>query len=282
VVRRGLGRGLNSLIPTTGEEVEVREIPIDDINPSPYQPRQNFDEQAFGELVASVKEYGLIQPIVVRPVGASFELIAGERRWRAAKEAGLKRLPAIIKPSSDIEALEMALIENIQREDLDALEEAAAYYQLIQEFNLTQEELSKRVGKSRSTVANTLRLLQLPDPVKKLIREKKISSGHARALLALPDEKSQMKMAQRIIADGLTVRQAENMAVFWQNKAEARRKKSVEKPELFKEYEKVLGKKFNTKVIIRFKDEKGKVEIAFNSREELVRIVNDIVNFSER
>jgi ParB family chromosome partitioning protein len=282
VVRRGLGRGLNSLIPTVGEEIEVREIPIDDINPSPYQPRQNFDKEAFSELVASVKEYGLIQPIVVRPVGVGFELIAGERRWRAAKEAGLKRLPAIIKYSSDIEALEIALIENIQREDLDALEEAAAYYQLIQEFNLTQEELSKRVGKSRSTVANTLRLLQLPDPVKKLIREKKISSGHARALLALPDEKSQVKMAQRIIADGLTVRQTENMAVFWRNKAGGERKEKVEKPELFKEYEKVLGRKFNTKVVIRFKDEKGKVEITFNSREELVRIVNDIVDFSER
>lgn len=251
----------------------LQDIPISKIIPNPNQPRKQFDEEAFEELLASVKAHGLIQPVVVRPSGSLYELVVGERRWRAAKAAGLATVPAIIRESTDIEAIELAIIENVQRQDLNPLEEAAAYYHLVEDFDFKQEEIAQRVGKKRSTVANTMRLLKLPEAVKEMLIEGKISAGHARTVLALPTDELQIKLAERVMSAGLTVRQTEALANLWQNPAAAQQKKEPT-PMHYRIKARDLSKKYSAKVKVKLLGEKGRVEIHFKSEDELQRILN--------
>jgi len=211
--RSGLGKGLSSLIPADVETdgSTFREIDIDAVVPNRYQPRDHFDEETLSSLAASIAEVGVIQPIVVRSTDEGYELIAGERRWRAARRANLPSVPALIRDSDDLGSLETAVVENLHRQDLNALEEAAAYQQLIEDFGLTQEEVATRVGRSRSSVANTIRLLQLSGSVQRLVIEGQLSAGHARALLATPDHAEQERLAQQIVSERLTVREIENL-----------------------------------------------------------------------
>ena len=211
--RSGLGKGLSSLIPADVETdgSTFREIDIDAVVPNRYQPRDHFDEETLSSLAASIAEVGVIQPIVVRSTDEGYELIAGERRWRAARRANLPSIPALIRDSDDLGSLETAVVENLHRQDLNALEEAAAYQQLIEDFDLTQEEVATRVGRSRSSVANTIRLLQLSGSVQRLVIEGQLSAGHARALLAAPDHAEQERLAQQIVSERLTVREIENL-----------------------------------------------------------------------
>jgi ParB family chromosome partitioning protein len=211
--RSGLGKGLSSLIPADVETdgSTFREIDVDAVVPNRYQPRDHFDEETLSSLAASIAEVGVIQPIVVRATDEGYELIAGERRWRAARRANLPSIPAIIRDSDDLGSLETAVVENLHRQDLNALEEAVAYQQLIEDFNFTQEQVATRVGRSRSAVANTIRLLQLPGAVQRLVIEGQLSAGHARALLATADSAEQERVAQRIVRDRLTVRETEEL-----------------------------------------------------------------------
>ena len=211
--RSGLGKGLSSLIPADVETdgSTFREIDVDAVVPNRYQPRDHFDEETLSSLAASIAEVGVIQPIVVRATDEGYELIAGERRWRAARRANLPSIPAIIRDSDDLGSLETAVVENLHRQDLNALEEAAAYQQLIEDFNFTQEQVATRVGRSRSAVANTIRLLQLPGAVQRLVIEGQLSAGHARALLATADPAEQERVAQRIVREHLTVRETEEL-----------------------------------------------------------------------
>lgn len=214
--RSGLGRGLGALIPSDlagGADGDLlRELALSSIEPNRYQPREHFDEAALVSLSDSIRELGVLQPVLVRPIEGEderFELIAGERRWRAARKAGLSHIPAIVRPVNDTSSLEQALVENLHRSDLNPLEEGAAYQQLMEEFGFTQEQVAARVGKSRSTVANTLRLLQLPTFSQRLVAEGQISAGHARALLGTPDRTLQDQLARRVVAENLSVRQIE-------------------------------------------------------------------------
>ncbi len=213
--RSGLGRGLGALIPseaaaTDAGPLRLTEIPVSGIATNPHQPRRTFDEEALAALTASVRELGVLQPILVRPLGDDrFELVAGERRWRAAKRAGLPSVPAIVREVDDTTSLEHALVENIHRQDLNALEEAAAYQQLIEDFHLTHDQVAARVGKSRAAVSNTLRLFQLPPAIQKMVADGALSAGHARALLGTPDRAYQEQLARRAVADSLSVREVE-------------------------------------------------------------------------
>lgn len=211
--RGGLGRGLGALIPAEGSDAPtstLREVAVGSITANVNQPRTRFDEEALTSLVASVRELGVLQPILVRPAGeGSYELIAGERRWRAAKRAGLTTIPAVVRPVDDVASLEQAVVENLHRQDLNPLEEAAAYQQLVEDFGYTHEQLARRVGKSRTAVSNTLRLFQLPPSIQRRVAEGQISAGHARALLGTPDRQFQEQMAARITTEGLSVRMVE-------------------------------------------------------------------------
>jgi len=216
--RSGLGKGLSALIPSeaTGEtDSALRVVPISHIKPNAFQPRSHFDEESMSSLAASIREVGLLQPVLVREVDGeeeSYELIAGERRWRAARRAGLQTIPVLVQPDTgDVSSLEQALVENLHREDLNALEEAAAYQQLIDEFGLTHEQVATRMGKGRATVTNTLRLLQLPAGAQRALAERTISAGHARALLGTPDRTLQDKLVEQITSEGLTVRAVEEI-----------------------------------------------------------------------
>lgn len=213
--RSGLGKGLSSLIPqvdSAGEPVEnpvLAEIAIGDVSPNPHQPRVHFDEESLGELAASIGQLGVLQPILVRLVDGRYQLIAGERRWRAAQRAGLTTVPAVIKTSDDVSAVEQALVENLHRQDLTPLEEAAAFQQLIEDFHLTHDDVAQRVGKSRSAITNTLRLLGLPPGVQHLLADGKLSAGHARALLGTPDRSLQEQLARQAATEGWSVRTTE-------------------------------------------------------------------------
>jgi ParB family chromosome partitioning protein len=213
----GLGRGLGALIPpgaadkTTSTAAGLRDIPVAAIRPNPYQPRDNFDEEALGGLADSIREVGVLQPVLVRPAGEGYELIAGERRWRAARRVGLQTIPALVKDSEDGAALEQALVENLQREGLNPLEEAAAYQQLIEDFGLSHEQVAARVGRSRAAVSNTLRLFQLPPSIQRAVREGQLTMGHARALLGTPDRSFQEELARRVAAEDLSVRSVETL-----------------------------------------------------------------------
>ena len=282
----GLGRGLGALIPagvTDEQPSAFQELPVGAVSPNRRQPRTQFDEEAMATLTASVRELGVLQPVLVRPMGeGTYELIAGERRWRAAKRAGLSLVPAIVRTVDDTASLEQALVENIQREDLNPLDEAAAYQQLLEDFHLTHDELAARVGKSRAAISNTLRLFQLPPTVQRLLAEAKLTAGHARALLTTPDRAYQEELAQRIVADGMSVRAVED-AARQHNKgpdpsdngdrsaAAAGPSRRLRPPGLL-ELEELLSGHLDTRVSIAIGSSKGRVTIEFADLEDLERI----------
>ncbi|HKB80560.1 MAG TPA: ParB/RepB/Spo0J family partition protein [Thermoanaerobaculia bacterium] len=268
--KKALGRGLSALIPQkTTAAPGLAQIPIDRIEPNPYQPRKSFDDRALDELVRSVREHGIVQPIVVTRNGDRYRLIAGERRFRAAQKAGLQHVPAVIKDIlNEGDALQIALIENIQRQDLNPIEEANAYHQLHQDFGLTQEEISRRVGKERSTVANFLRLLKLPDPVKKLLAAGQLSMGHARALLAVESAKKQELLAGRVVARDLSVRQTEMLASTPPKAVPRAKPKDV----FTRDAEEKLTRSLRTKVEIDRRRRGGVIAIRFASEDDLMRI----------
>ncbi len=278
--RRGLGRGLESLIPT-GEAASpagVQEIPIDRITPNPWQPRQDLHEEALEELAASIREHGLIQPLIVTQTHDGYQIIAGERRWRAARLAGLQTVPVIVKEASERDKLELALVENLQRADLNPLEEALAYRQLIHEFGLTQTEVARRVGKSQAAISNALRLLRLPDGVKHALTAGEISEGHARALIPLEDEELQLQVVERIRQEGLNVRQVERLVRrLLATPPEVRAVPSPPAPEveaLENEFQGALG----TKVRLHWDGRGGgRLVIYFYSAEELQALYDLIV-----
>lgn len=289
--RSGLGRGLGALIPTdlTGDPGgALREVPVSAVEPNPQQPRRYFDEESLASLTASVAELGVLQPILVRDLGDDrYELIAGERRWRAAKRAGLPAIPVVVRTADQLLSLEQALVENLHRADLNALEEAAAYQQLIEEFGLTQDAVAKRVGKSRSAVANTLRLFQLPPSIQRLVAENQLSAGHAKALLGTPDRAFQEALAERIVAAGLSVREAEE-AVRAHGTAEAPEEpvpagggadpgdgpaRRLRPPGLL-ELEELLAEALSTRVAVSMStgSGRGKIQVEFSGLEDLERI----------
>lgn len=285
--RNALGRGLGALIDDAGQEKTIHadtinEIDINLIEVNPFQPRTNFDENSLGELASSIKELGIIQPITVRKTeDDKFQLITGERRYRAALKAGLKRIPAYIRFADDQAMLEMALVENIQREDLDAIEVAISYQRLIEECKLTQENLSERVGKKRSTISNYLRLLKLPAEIQLGIRDKQISMGHARALVNIEDAKEQLKAYYKVIDDGLSVRKTEEL-IRKINNPEIGKKQKKSLPEEFEQVKKHLTDHFSTSVDLKRSNKgSGKIVISFSSDDDLERIM-EILNVERK
>jgi ParB family chromosome partitioning protein len=321
--RRGLGRGLGALIPSgapapapapeaeiaepaagepaaavhrsddleTVSGVRYAELGLDDVRPNPRQPRTVFDEDALAELVHSIREIGLLQPIVVRPVpdtdtaadGPHYELVAGERRWRASREAGLERIPAIVRETADDDLLRDALLENLHRAQLNALEEAAAYQQMLDDFGCTQEELATRIGRSRPQVSNTLRLLRLPPHVQRRVAAGVLSAGHARALLALDDPEAMDRLATRIVAEGLSVRAVEEIVAV--GEADGRERTRVARPRKpvapgLSEIADRLSDRLETRVRIESGKSKGKVTIEFATLDDLRRIV-DVIDRAE-
>jgi ParB family chromosome partitioning protein len=279
--RSGLGRGLGALIPNevVGDRSSpLLEIPVVAIRANPHQPRTSFDEEAMAALTASVREVGILQPVLVRGIGeGAYELIAGERRWRAAKRAGLPTIPALVRESSDVHSVEQALVENLHRLDLNPLEEAGAYQQLIEDFGLTHEQLSSRVGKSRVAITNMLRLFQLPPSVQKLVSEGQLSAGHARALLGTPDRAFQESLARRAVAEQLSVRAVEE-AVRDRNELgsptappTADRSSRLRPPGIL-ELEELLSNHLDTRVKVNLGNRKGRVVIEFATLEDLERI----------
>jgi ParB family chromosome partitioning protein len=278
--KQALGKGLGALIPDLSalddkekKALGINEIELDKIVPNEYQPRKVFNDEKMKELAASIKEQGVIQPVIVHRASGGYQLIAGERRWRASRLAGLKTIPALVKEATKREFLEMALIENIQREDLNPLEAAEAYKRLQDEFKLTQEDLAKRVGKERSTVTNFLRLLGLPKEIKQELATGTLSMGHAKALLSLERVRDQMQVAVMIVKKGLSVREAEALAARLKNPP--KEKKARLSHEL-KSVEEKLKKTLGTKVNIIAKSKGGRIVIEYYSAEELDRIIDKI------
>lgn len=297
----GLGRGLAALIPTTAPGAfdpapqfagqpssnsgaaengvmgsVYREIPIDAVEPNPQQPRKNFDEEALAELAHSIREFGLLQPIVVRELGTGrYQLVMGERRWRAAQRAGLERLPAIVRGTGDDAMLRDALLENIHRVQLNPLEEAAAYEQLLKEFGVTHAELADRLGRSRPVITNTIRLLKLPISVQRRVAAGVLSAGHARALLGLDDPGQQEELAARVVQEGLSVRATEEAVILARRgvsvRARAPRRKTTPSPEL-QEWAERLSDTFDTRVKVEMGSRKGRIVVEFGSKDDLERI----------
>lgn len=280
--RSGLGKGLGALIPqetVSDRSSALVELPISSIVPNPHQPRSHFDEETLASLTASVKELGILQPVLVRPIGDDrYELVAGERRFRAAKRAGLQAIPALIKSVNDAASLEQALVENLHRQDLNPLEEAGAYQQLIEDFGFTHEALATRVGKSRVAITNTLRLFQLPPSIQRLVQDGQLSAGHARALLGTPDRAFQEALARRAVAENLSVRAVED-AVRTRNElggdgptpAPSPNGRRLRPPGLL-ELEELLSNRLDTRVKVDMGAKRGKVVIEFGSLEDLERI----------
>lgn len=289
--KKGLGKGLDSLIPTIdAEELSIKPakknnnieksdgvftVKINSVEPNRNQPRKTFNEDALTELSESIKQYGIIQPIVVQKKNDYYEIIAGERRWRAAKQAGLKEVPVIIKDYSDQETVEIALIENIQREELNPIEEALAYKRLLTEFNLKQDQVAERVSKSRTAVTNSMRLLKLTDEVQQMVIEDLISSGHARALLPIEDNDLQIQLATRIMDEKLSVRETEKLVKSILNKKPEKKKEKVENAFVYEEIENKIKEIVGTKVKVNHKPNgKGKIEIEYYSDKELERLLD--------
>jgi ParB family chromosome partitioning protein len=273
VKKMGLGKGMRALLPVVEDHgKKYFSCPIEEIRPNKEQPRKTFVNEKLEELAASIREKGIIQPLVVLRRDGHYELIAGERRWRAAQKAGLREVPVVIQDVSEDTALEMALIENIQREDLNAVEEAEAYHQLLERFSLSQEELAKRVGKERSTIANALRLLRLPTEIKRDVAEDRISMGHARALLTLDDPEEQKSARDEIVKNRLSVREAEALVKRKKAQPLAKPKKQVEDADQRDLVERIQ-RHFGAKVAVRRSGRGGKLEISFADQKELVRIV---------
>ncbi len=279
-MKTALGKGLSALIPEKekGKTREILELDIKTIKPNEYQPRRVFKDSTLNELVASIKEKGIIQPIIVRKTANNlYQLIAGERRWRAAKMAGLASLPAIVKETTPAEALEIALIENIQREDLNPLETAEAFQRLINDFNLTHDDLSKKVGKDRATITNYLRILKLPPEIKKWIVEGSLSTGHAKALLQVENQRLQIEIAKKIIHKGLSVREAEILSKKGSSSISRTKRKTRKDPQIASLEEKLMHS-LGTKVRLIHKSNKGgKIEIEYYSLEELDRLLEILI-----
>ncbi len=272
-----LGKGLNALFndyEVNEDEQSIEQIPIDECRTNPYQPRKTFNADAIEELKTSIMEYGIIQPLIVRRSIKGYEIVAGERRFRAAKEAGLKEVPAIVKDFDDRKMMEIALLENLQREDLTVIEEALAYKNLINELELTQEELSSKIGKSRSHIANTMRLLSLPDDVIIYISNGELSMGHGRALLGLKNKEQLLPLVDKIISNHLNVRQVEQMITELNKKKPKPKKNKKQKDVFIQQYETKLREVLGTNVNIKKNNDKGKIEIEFYSNEELERFVS--------
>ncbi len=313
--RSGLGRGLGALIPTEamGERTSaLREVPIASISPNPLQPRSHFEEESLASLAASIKELGVLQPVLVRLPDPSrpdeYELIAGERRWRAARRAGLQTIPVLVQSSSDVDSLERALVENLHREDLNALEEAAAYQQLIEEFGYTHEQVATRVGKSRATVSNTLRLLQLPATVQRMLADGQLTAGHARAILGTPDRSYQEALAKQTVVDDLSVREVEERVRTWAAQGAdgegaedgdeggtggsvvdeaaralgptGRSPRQLPPPGIL-ELEELLSTHLNTRVTVDLSSRRGRVVVEFATLEDLERIYRLMVGPQE-
>ena len=278
----GLGKGLSALIPEeTTEDTNINDIHIDInlIKANNEQPRKSFDEEKINNLAQSISEHGIIQPLVLNKEGEFYSIVAGERRWRAAKMVGLKEVPAIIMELSDRDILEISLIENIQRQDLNPIEEALAYRKLLNDFKITQEELSKRIGKSRVAIANTIRLTNLDDRVQQYIIESIITEGHGRVLLSISDKQKQYELAQQVIDEKLSVRELERLIKRF-NEEEEKEKIVWSSDDLnpyYKEIKNQLQNYFGTKVNVSNKKNKGKIEIEYYSEEDLQRIL-DIIN----
>jgi ParB family transcriptional regulator, chromosome partitioning protein len=292
--RSGLGRGLAALLPaeqqpptnsaTPSTGAYLRDLPVGSIEPNPHQPRTHFDEESLVELAHSIRELGVLQPILVRPLpDGRFQLIAGERRWRAAKRCGLDTIPCVVRTTDDVVSVEQALVENIHRQDLTALEEAAAYLQLIEEFHLTHDDLAKRVSKSRAAITNTLRLLQLPSSIQRILAEGRLSAGHARALLGTPDRSYQEALAQRVVSEGLSVRAVEDAVRRHQEDTASDEAppnsgrtggaaiRPLRAPGLL-ELEELLGEYLDTRVSVSMGGKRGKMVIDFATLEDLERI----------
>jgi len=269
--RHGLGRGLGALLPRTQEPGAVTELPVDSIAPNPQQPRKDFEDSALTDLAASLRDTGMLQPVVVRRLGQGYQLIVGERRWRAARLAGLTQIPAVIREATDAQTLELALIENLLREDLNPMEEAQAYQRLLGEFGWTQEELAQRVGRDRSTIANCLRLLKLPEAVQADLRAGRLTMGHARALLSLTSSEEQLRLRDQILAHSWSVRATEEGVVRKRSKVSLRstRRRSPEMTALEDSIRSALA----TRVRLVGTERAGRIEIMYSSREELDRLV---------
>ncbi|GFN23101.1 ParB/RepB/Spo0J family partition protein [Thermanaeromonas sp. C210] len=288
MAKRGLGRGLSALLPERATDGgDIQHLSVDAIVAGRHQPRDDFDQEKLEELAASIRQHGVIQPVVVRPRGDGlYELVAGERRWRACRLAGIKEIPAVVRDLSEREMAEVALIENLQREDLNPLEEARAYQSLIVEHGLTQEEVAARVGKSRPVIANALRLLQLPLAVQEMLRRGEITAGHARGLLALEDEGSQVELATRIAQDRLSVRQVEELVKRFQGKGAKRKGASGSRAEgsprgrdedwSLTQIEEALEERLGTVVKVRQLPRGGRIEIYYYGEEELNRLVEEL------
>ncbi len=277
--RRGLGRGLDALIPTgiaepapTSETVTT--VPINAVQPNPFQPRQQFRDEELEVLAASVQAHGVLQPIIVRLKDGGYELVAGERRWRAAQKAGLTEIPAIVRQCSDEEMLALALVENLQREDLNPLDEAHAYRTLVDRFGFTQEEIAVRIGKSRPAVANTLRLLSLPDTIKQALRDGTITEGHGRALLGAPDEGVMMEAFRQVVKSGLSVRQTEGLV---QRLSKARRRKGRTADPNLMALQRLLEERLQTTVRLRKGKKGGVLEIRYFSDGELNSLIQRLI-----
>jgi len=279
MARKALGRGLDALLPGGGAaadtDVRLAEIDVDQIRPNPHQPRESFDEHALEQIAQSLRDHGVLQPVVLRRVGDRFELIAGERRWRAAQRAGLSKIPAVIREADHKEALELALIENLQREDLNPMEEAAAYGALVEEMGLTQEQVAERVGKDRTSVTNTLRLLKLPEDVQKMVASRDLGMGHARALLGLESVGSQRRLARATIDQQWSVRQVE-ARVRTERRPGKVRGPARRDPDVLAAEEK-LRRALGAPVQIRGR-EKGRIEIRFGTLDELNRIFEALLS----
>lgn len=289
--RGGLGRGLNALVSEAEYETggsaasasnaaSETKLPIEDIVPNPNQPRIHFNETELRELSESIQEHGVLQPLLVRKHGNGYEIIAGERRYQASKLAGLEELPVIIKDVNDEEMLALALIENLQRSDLNPVEEAKGYRQLIDASGMTQEALSKAVSKSRSAITNSLRLLDLPEVVQQMIFDGKLTAGHARAILAVPYEDARIRLAEKVVAEGLSVRATENLAPLF-SAGETSKTPRPTTPQSFKKAARVLRQVFNTNVRVKSSRGKNKIEIEFKDEEELSRILGEMIQFDQ-
>ncbi|WP_164670555.1 ParB/RepB/Spo0J family partition protein [Virgibacillus doumboii] len=274
---RGLGKGINAFFPDIEEKDDdtIQEIPVNECRPNPYQPRKTFHADAIEELKDSILEYGIIQPLIVRKSIKGYEIVVGERRFRAAKEAALESIPAIVKELTDEKMMEVALLENLQREDLTPIEEAHAYSNLMNELGITQDELSKRLGKSRSHIANIVRLLSLPEQVVANINNGELSMGHGRALLGVKDKEKVLPLVNKIRKEKLNVRQVEQLIVKMNDKA-IKKKEKPKKDIFLQERESILRDRLGTAVTINQGKRKGKIEIEFYSNDDLQRILETI------
>jgi len=281
---RGLGKGLNAIIGAdiVSEVIDrprAIEVPVDRLSPNPFQPRRSFTEEGLEQLAESIRHHGVIQPIVVRPSGEGYELIAGERRWRAAQIAGLQKIPAVVRELDNPGMVQVALIENLQREDLNPIEEASAYRRLMDEFDMTQEQLSSAIGRSRPAIANAVRLLNLPAQIQRAVEERRLSEGHARCLLAISDQGEQLRVAAAIIANGLNVRQAEELVKGTTrnvSRETIRRRTPEDDPDAVRLTQR-LGERLGTRVKLSGSVRKGKLEIEYYSTEDLDRILEIIL-----